>query len=66
MKDTQEPLISQKEVEPNKAHAIKLLSAAAKSGDDGTISLAAQLAGVSPCVVCGYVHYKCKCKAQSN
>lgn len=31
------------------------LAAALKSGNDGAIRLAAQLAGVKPCEKCGYV-----------
>lgn len=42
--------------------ALVLLSAAAKSGDPGAISLAAQLAGAAPCGICGFVNYKCRCK----
>lgn len=44
--------------------ALVLLSAAAKSGDPGAISLAAQLAGAAPCKDCGFVNFKCRCAAQ--
>jgi hypothetical protein len=47
----------------NKAYALALLTEASKSGDGGAISLAAQLAGASPCTVCGYVNFKCRCSA---
>jgi hypothetical protein len=42
--------------------ALVLLQAAAKSGDPGAISLAAQLAGAAPCKDCGYVNFKCRCE----
>jgi hypothetical protein len=38
-----------------------LLMAAAKSGDEGTIRLAAQLAGAAPCEKCGFVNVHCRC-----
>ncbi|CAE6900830.1 hypothetical protein [Paraburkholderia domus] len=46
---------------PNKAFASLLMDAAAKSGDEGTIKLAAQLGGVAPCGQCGFVNYHCRC-----
>lgn len=46
---------------PNKAFASVLMDAAAKSGDEGAIRLAAQLAGVAPCAKCGFVNYHCRC-----
>lgn len=42
--------------------ALVLMQAAAKSGDPGSISLAAQLAGAAPCKDCGYVNFKCRCQ----
>lgn len=38
-----------------------LLDAAAKSGDAGAMTLAAQLAGVPPCEGCGYRKEFCRC-----
>lgn len=48
---------------PNNAFAITLLSEACKSGHAGTIELAAQLAGVPACSVCGFVCNHCRCAA---
>lgn len=45
----------------NKATALVLLSAAAKSGNPDAILLAAQLAEAAPCKTCGYVHFHCRC-----
>jgi hypothetical protein len=39
-----------------------LLNAAATSGDEGAVRLAAQLAGVAPCEGCDYLPSHCKCK----
>ena len=45
----------------DRATAFVLLGAASKSGDEGAMRLAAQLAGAAPCEVCGYVNFKCRC-----
>ena len=45
----------------NRAYALSLLSAASKSGNEGALSLAAQLANAEPCAVCGYVWNNCRC-----
>lgn len=42
--------------------AVRMLSAAALSGDDNAIKLAAQIAGAKPCGQCGYVVDHCKCQ----
>ena len=47
--------------QPNNYDAVCMLSAASKSGDRGTVLLAAQLAGVAPCEKCGYVNSHCRC-----
>ena len=41
--------------------AKQMLVAAASTGHEGTIRLAAQLAGVSPCPVCGFAKQHCRC-----
>jgi hypothetical protein len=46
---------------PDKAFQVTLLSAAARSGDPGAISLAAQLSGAAPCEKCGYIKHACRC-----
>lgn len=46
---------------PDKTFALLLMEAAAKSGDEGAIKLAAQLAGAGPCEKCGFVNYHCRC-----
>lgn len=51
-----------KRQEPVNYLAVVFLSAAAKSGHEGTIRLAAQLAGVQPCKKCGFVWNHCRCK----
>lgn len=51
------------ERKPDKAFALMLLDAAAKSGDPAAIALAAQLAAAAPCKTCGFVNYRCRCAA---
>lgn len=51
-------------LETNDTFARVLLSAASRSGDPGTISLAAQLAGVPPCQGCGFREKFCRCSVQ--
>lgn len=46
----------------DRAFASILLTAASKSGDPGTIRLAAILAGAAPCETCGYIHDMCRCE----
>lgn len=55
--------LAQPEVAPtfDRTSAVVLMSAAAKSGDPGAISLAAQLAGAAPCEKCNYVRLHCRC-----
>lgn len=43
--------------------ALLLLSAASKSGNEGAIRFAAQLAGATQCHGCGYVNFHCRCAA---
>lgn len=45
---------------------LSILSAGAKSGDPGTLALAAQLAGVPACSRCGYVKQHCRCAAPAQ
>jgi len=45
----------------SKCVALDMLVAASKSGDPGTIELAAQLAGVAPCEICGFAPAGCHC-----
>lgn len=43
---------------------VQMLAAAAQTGDPGVIKLAAQLAGVPPCEVCGFVKSNCRCNPE--
>jgi len=44
--------------------AREMLTAAAFAGHEGTLRLAAQLAGASPCPKCGFVKQHCRCEAE--
>ena len=46
---------------PVKEYVVAFLTAAARSGDEGAILLAAYLAGAEPCKKCGYVWNHCRC-----
>lgn len=59
---TIERFLAKKTPIPNRTYATLLLSAAASSGNEGAIRLAAILAGAEPCPGCGYVWYRCRCK----
>jgi hypothetical protein len=68
MSNTQEQPAQMDQVErrvmrnpPNVAFATTLMNAAARSGNEGVIWLAAQLAGAEPCKTCGFVWNHCKC-----
>ncbi len=50
----------------DRAWQIVLMTAAARSGDPGTIRLAAQLAGCPACEQCGYVKTACRCSTTSS
>jgi hypothetical protein len=50
-------------VEFDRPIALILMTAAAKSGNEGAMRLAAQLAGAAPCEKCGYVNFHCRCAA---
>lgn len=39
-----------------------ILEAGVRSGDEGTVRLAAQLAGVAPCPQCDYITTHCRCQ----
>lgn len=41
--------------------AREMLMAAASTSDEGTVRLAAQLAGVPPCPKCGFIKSRCRC-----
>lgn len=44
--------------------AMEMMVAAVSTGHEGTIRLAAQLAGLSPCPECGFVKEHCRCAAE--
>ncbi len=46
---------------PNNAFACTLLSVAARTGDAGSIRLAAQLADAQPCPDCDFIWTHCRC-----
>lgn len=47
--------------QPDKYLATILLSAAAQSGNEGAIRLAAQLANAQPCPKCQFIWTHCRC-----
>ena len=49
----------------DKQLAIELMAAASRSGDEGAIRLAAQLADVAPCEKCGFIRSHCRCDPAS-
>jgi len=50
---------------PVKEYALAFLTAAARSGDEGTIRLAAHLTGAEPCEGCGFIWNHCRCKPKT-
>jgi hypothetical protein len=44
----------------------QMLKAAARSGDEGTIRLAAQLAGCLPCLTCDFIQSACRCAPKAE
>lgn len=50
----------------NRGYAQILLIAACKSGDEGTIRLAAQLSGAAPCERCDYIRFACRCPSSAT
>lgn len=52
--------------EPDYFYAKLFMSAAMKSGNEGAIRLAAQLANAQPCEKCDFIWNKCRCTPKPN
>lgn len=51
---------------PDKWYAQAFMAAAIRSGDSGTILLAAYLSNAEPCTVCGFIWSHCRCANNSH